>query len=168
MNRQHWTAAVIAFALTAQGCGESDPIAEIAQANAAVVQARGAVDAAQEVVTERQTEVANAQTRLAEAQSDVRTAEQELARLEAAVDRDAVDTVLFREVQKRLLEDDALSNVAIAASVKNGVVSLSGNVDNERLRDRAVQVAGQPEGVERVESRIEISVSAPPPASDTL
>lgn len=165
MQRRPLAAALTVLAFALPGCGgDSDPIQEIAEANAAVAAARDSVEAAKQVVQARQTEVANAQKRLAEARADVQTAEQDLAQLEASVDRDALDTALFREVQRRLLEDDQLKQVAIAASVKQAVVTLSGDVDSEKLRDRAVQIASGADGVERVESRIEVSVSSPPPA----
>jgi osmotically-inducible protein OsmY len=76
------------------------------------------------------------------------------------VDRSATDDVLFRTVQKRLLEDDDLSNVAIAARVSKGVVTLSGSVPNAKLRDRALEIARTTPGAGHVESRIEVQVSA--------
>jgi len=65
-----------------------------------------------------------------------------------------------REEQKRLLEDDDLSNVAIAARVSKGVVTLSGTVPNAKLRDRALEIARGAPGTGTVESRIEVDVAA--------
>jgi osmotically-inducible protein OsmY len=60
-------------------------------------------------------------------------------------------------VQKRLLEDGDLSDVAIAARVSNGIVTLSGSVPNAKLRDRALEIARAAPGVGSVESRIEVA-----------
>lgn len=158
-----WIAAIAAMGGLVFGCG-SDQAADIAAASKAVKEQRDAVAVAQDAVSERAAEVADAQKLLASAQDDLRAAEAELVRREAAVDARATDTVVFREVQKRLLEDDELSRVAISASVKDSVVTLNGSVENGMLRDRAVEVSRDTPGVDRVDSRIEVQVSAPPPA----
>ena len=118
------------------------------------------VEKARETVQTRESEVKKAQERLAEARSTLREAESEFAQREAVVNRGATDAVLFRAVQKRLLEDDDLSDVAIAARVSNGVVTLSGSVPSAKLRDQAVEIARTTPGVGSVESRIEVPVSA--------
>ena len=141
------------------GCG-SDPEADLEQASQAVEEARAKVEEARETVEARESEVKEAQQRLAEARSVLREAESEFAQREALVDRSATDAVLFRAVQKRLLEDDDLSEVAIAARVSKGVVTLSGSVPDAKLRDQAVEVARTTPGVGSVESRIEVPVSA--------
>jgi osmotically-inducible protein OsmY len=107
-----------------------------------------------------------AQERLEEARAALREAESEFAQREAVVSRSATDAVLFRAVQKRLLEDEDLSEVAIAAGVSKGVVTLSGSVPNAKLRDQAVEIARATPGVGRVESRIEVPVSAPKDADE--
>jgi len=166
MTRHRWAIAGIVTAALAIGCGGDDPIAEIAKANAAVAAQQSAVEAAKQAVATRQSEVSSAQSRLAAARAKVKTEETKLARLESEVDRSAMDTVVFREVQKRLLEDRQLSQVAIVASVADGVVTLSGQVDNSKLRDRAIEVAKATDGVKSVASRIDVSVSTTPPAAD--
>jgi len=152
-----WGLVVGLFALA---CGGSDPVVDLERASEAVDLARSRVDSAREVVTAREGEVQEAKRRLAEAQTAFREAQSELASSEAAVDRNATDAVLFRTVQKRLLEDDDLANVAIAASVRNGTVTLSGSVPDPKLRDRAVEIARATPGVENVQSRIEVPVTA--------
>jgi osmotically-inducible protein OsmY len=141
-------------------CGGSDPEANLEQASRAVEEARAEVAKDREAVQALESEVQEAQQRLADARSVLREAESELARRETAVDRSATDDVLFRTVQKRLLEDDDLSNVAIAARVSKGVVTLSGSVPNAKLRDRALEIARTTPGAGNVESRIEVQVSA--------
>lgn len=136
--------------------GGSDPVADVAAANAAVAGQQKEVDAAKKVVTERKKEVEKAQERLAEAQKTLQEEERERDRLASEVDRSALDTALFRAVQQRLLQDGKLANVAITASVSEGVVTLSGSVDSQKLNERAVEVAGKVSGVKRVESRIRV------------
>lgn len=153
----------LAAGLLVLGCGGSDPEQALAEANRAVESSRAAVEKARGVVKQREAQVRDAQQKLADARASLREVEEELARHEAAVDRSATDTALFRAVQKQLLEDDKLSGVAISASVSNGAVVLTGSVPNGKLRDRAVEVAREIPGVTRVQSRIEVPVAARPP-----
>jgi osmotically-inducible protein OsmY len=143
----------------ALACGGSDPEVDLEEASQAVEEARAQVDEARETVQARESEMQEVQERLAEARSVLREAESELAKREAVVNRSATDDVLFRAVQKRLLEDDDLADVAIAARVSKGIVTLSGSVPEAKLRDRAVEVARKTPGVIRVESRIEVPAS---------
>jgi osmotically-inducible protein OsmY len=158
--RSTWILVGLGTALVALACGGSDPEANLEQASQALAEARAQVAKDQESVQARESEAQEAQKRLADARSALREAESELARCESAVDHSATDGVLFRSVQKRLLEDDDLSNVAISAGVSKGVVTLSGSVPNAKLRDRALEIARATPGVGNVESRIEVQVSA--------
>ena len=158
--------ASLATALVALACGGSDPEVDLEQASQAVEEARVQVEQARETVEMRESEVKEAEDQLAEARSVLREAESEFAQREAVVNRSATDAVLFRAVQKRLLEDDDLSKVAIAARVSKGVVTLSGSVPNAKLRDQAVEIARATPGVGSVESRIEVPVSAPKEADE--
>jgi len=153
-----WICVGLATAFFALACG-SDPEADLEEASRAVDDARAQVAKDRESVQARESEVQEAQERLVEARSALREAESELARRETAVDRSATDDVLFRTVQKELLEDDDLSKVAISARVSKGVITLSGSVPNEKLRDRALEVARAAPGATKVESRIAVQVS---------
>ncbi len=150
----------LATALAVLACGDSDPEVDLEQVSQAVEEARVQVEQARETVETRESDVKEAEERLSEARSALREAESEFAQREAVVNRSATDAVLFRAVQKRLLEDDDLSKVAIAARVSKGVVTLSGSVTNAKLRDQAVEIARTTPGVGSVESRIEVPVSA--------
>lgn len=145
---------------TCLGCGGSDPEAELVQASQAVEHARTAVEAARELVTKREAEVQQAQARLTEARAALREAQEKVAKGEAKVDRRATDAVLFRAVQKQLLTDDALREVAISATVTNGNVTLAGTVNSAKQRDRALELARATPGVGQVESRITVSTPA--------
>jgi osmotically-inducible protein OsmY len=149
--------AVFAAALLALvGCGGNGAEEELEEASRGLAKAREAVEEARSEVEERKTEVQAAQDELAEAREALREAEEELSGFEAKVDLNATDAALFRSIQKRLLDDGSLEDVAIAARVDMGVVSLSGTVPEAELRDRAVEIARSTPGVTSVESRIQV------------
>ncbi len=74
-----------------------------------------------------------------------------------------VDGLLFRAIQTRLLQDDALEGTAIRVQVEKGVVTLLGEVANGELKERALELAQAVPGVASVDSRITVSVAAEPP-----
>jgi osmotically-inducible protein OsmY len=94
---------------------------------------------------------------LAEAERQLREAEERLSDAESRVDLKTTDAALFRAVQKRLLEDERLRDVAIDADVRRGVVELRGSVPDERTAAAAVEVARSVPGVMRVESRVNVA-----------
>ena len=67
--------------------------------------------------------------------------------------------MLFRNVQRRLLDAGALREVAIAAEVNDGVVTLRGRVPDEKMRNAAVQLATGVDGVITVDDLIEVAQS---------
>ena len=138
------------------------PPSGTARASEAADAAREKVDAARATVEQREAEVKEAQKRLTEARAALRDAQQEFAKREQSVDQTATDAVLFRTVQKRLLDDGELEDVAIAAQVVDGVVTLTGSVPNAKLSDRAALIAGETPGVSNVTNRIQVAVSAAP------
>ena len=79
-------------------------------------------------VAERETTAKAAQDELAEARGALRESERRIAEIEKEVGAHATDPLLFRMIQKQLLEDDDLEDVAISARVEHGVVTLSGVV----------------------------------------
>lgn len=113
-------------------------------------------------VGEREATAKSAQDALAEARGELRQRESRIAEIEKELGDHATDPVLFRMVQKELLDDDDLEDVAIAASVERGVVTLSGVVEKEKLRQRAVELAESVPGVVSVQDRIQIKGSNKP------
>ena len=154
-------AAVVAVAALLLACGGSDPEVDLEKASEAAEKTRGDREAAIETGKPRETEVKEAQKRLEEAREALRKVEAELAKRVAKVDKRATDEVLFRAVQKRLLEDGDLGEVAIAAHVNNGLVTLTGNVPDAKLAEHAVEVAKGTPGVQRVDNRIQVVSDAP-------
>jgi osmotically-inducible protein OsmY len=143
------------------GCGgdEGDAEAQLAAASQELAAAHQDVDQAREVVGERQSAVQSAREQHDEAVAELREAERRLAEVEQRVDLTATDAALFRTIQKRLLEDDSLDSVAIAARVDKGAVFLSGSVPDAELRELALEIARATPGVTSVQSQI--SVAAP-------
>lgn len=156
--------AAVAAAALLLGCGGSDPEVDLERASEAAEEMRSKAEIAAEKVKQREADVELAKARLEEAREALREIRQELAKREAKVDRSATDEVLFRAVQKRLLEDGDLASVAIAAHVNNGLVTLSGNVSDAELRERAELVAKETPGVQRVDNQVQ--VVAPKPQSE--
>lgn len=152
--------AVAALVLLPLACGESDREAELREASRALEEARSQVERKQEIVDRKREAVEAARRELEKARDELEQARERLAEAEERVGEHATDAVLFRSVQRRLLEDEKLENVAIAARVEQGVVELSGRVPSAKLRDRAVEVAKQASGVVRVESNIEVTAKA--------
>jgi osmotically-inducible protein OsmY len=147
--------------LVGSGCGNGDPAEErLAAVGDALRQARETVQDAQTNVRTLEQVVSQSQRELDEARVAAEEAERALALVEAEVDVDATDALLFRAAQRRLLEDDALEDVAIRAEVNRGVITLYGFVPNGEIRDRAESVAGDIQGVVRVDNKIDVQVAA--------
>jgi osmotically-inducible protein OsmY len=151
---------VIALALAAlclaTACREDSREAKLRDAQRELAAAEAELEEARTNLTAKTEALAAAQQAHDEARAAVRQAE---ARVEAArseVGVFATDDVLFRTVQTALLEDDRLRDVAIAASVSDGRVTLSGDVPESRLRDRAVELAKKVPGVTEVTSEIRV------------
>ncbi len=153
----------LALVLAGTGCGGEDQVEALERASERLAVARKAVEDAQLHVDRQAEAVDSANEKLKQAYEVLHTAEQKLADTEDEIDLRATDAVLFRLIQKRLLDDDDLEDVAISARVSKGVVTLSGTVPNEELRERAIDIARDTPGVVSVESRIEIPVGAAPP-----
>jgi len=150
-----WMSAGLVLALAAIGCGRSDE--ERLQALAARLdQQRDAVAEAKSFADEKAQAVADAEADLEAARDQLRTAEQQLHSLEEQAAETASDPVLFRLVQKRLLESGELEGVAIAATVEGGRVTLTGEVPEDDLRKRAGEIAGEVPGVVSVKNEIRV------------
>jgi osmotically-inducible protein OsmY len=75
---------------------------------------------------------------------------------DAAAGVTAGDATLADQIRTKLAADPQVSAARIDVEVQDGVVTLSGVVDNEAARDRAVKVAREIDGVQRVEDRLSI------------
>jgi len=150
-------AGALCVALVASGCGEREKRGAAARApSEAVVAAQAELEAARQAVVARKQAVSAAEQALAEAEKRAEAAAEGVAAAKQAAEIGS-DAALFRAVQSRLLEDDALKQVAVSATVRNAQVTLTGRVPEASLRDRALAIARETPGVRAVESEIEVA-----------
>ncbi|MGH0037203.1 MAG: BON domain-containing protein [Myxococcota bacterium] len=152
--------ALAVFGLSA--CGGDDGEARLRAATETLETALADVEQATAVADERRAEVEEARKELAVAEQELAEARRRLSEAKAEVDADATDTLVFRSVQRRLLDDEALEGVAIAAQVQAGVVTLSGEVPDAEVHERALEIARETPGVVRVQDRIRVLTEAAP------
>jgi osmotically-inducible protein OsmY len=67
------------------------------------------------------------------------------------------DGALTTAVKSKLLVDPDVSGLKIDVDTKDGVVTLTGTVENSRQRSEAVQIARRTEGVKRVEDQLRLA-----------
>ena len=152
--------ALSALLFVTTGCGGESQEQALEEATAAVVANREAVQQALETVEAKQRAVDEAQKELQAAKEELKAREQELYQAESEVGQKATDATLFRSVQRRILDDEELDDLAIAVQVTKGVVTLLGTVPDEDHRARAEEVARETPGV--VTIRNQIAVASPP------
>ena len=112
--------------------------------------AREAADSALAQVDEIEPEVRAAEAELRKAEEILR----ELGAEVAAAGSPGPDALLFRSVQRELLEAAALAKVAVSAEVADGVVTLRGVVPDPDTRAAALSIAESVEGVLGVEDQL--------------
>jgi osmotically-inducible protein OsmY len=144
----------------AAGCGGDSQEQELEEATAAVVEMQKAVQETRQTVDARQQAVDEARKELEAAKSELESREAALRESKARVGLKATDATLFRSVQRNLLDDEELDDLAIAVQASKGVITLLGSVPDEDARARAEEVALATPGVVGVENRIEV-VSPP-------
>jgi osmotically-inducible protein OsmY len=152
--------ALSALLLAAAGCGGEDQEQALEEATAAVIAERDAVQEAREKVDAHQQAVDEARDELEAAKDELEIREQALREAESHVDLKATDATLFRSVQRRLLDDEELDELAVAVQVAKGVVTLLGTVPDEDDRARAEEIARATPGIVTVENRIEVTSPA--------
>jgi len=72
------------------------------------------------------------------------------------------DTGITTAVNARLAADDEVSTYNIDVETADGVVTLTGEVDDPRARDRAIELARNTDGVRDVVDRLTLSSGATP------
>jgi osmotically-inducible protein OsmY len=153
-RRGRWILGFAVVSIVAAGCGGDDRAAQLETASRELREAQADVD-------EKRAKVASAEAELREARTALGAAQDRLAEARSLIGVSATDDVLFRSVQKDLLEDRKLEEFAIAAAVEKGVVTLSGRVSGAELRERAAEIAGATPGVTSVDNRIVVEEGAP-------
>lgn len=79
-----------------------------------------------------------------------------LASLCFAADKPVTDDVIHDNVMVKLAGDVVVKGGALTVDVKNGVVTLSGPVENEKQKDRAAKIVKKVKGVKQVVNNIAI------------
>jgi len=148
--------ALIGFAVCLAACGEPDPEAALEEASAEFAAAREMLEDADAGVRKLRSKMRDLEEQLTDAERVRREAQRNVTEAEALLGERASNDVLFRAVQRRLLEDSQLSDAAVTAHVVSRVVTLRGEVGSGELRDRAVEVARAAPGVIEVVSELRI------------
>jgi osmotically-inducible protein OsmY len=73
-----------------------------------------------------------------------------------AAEKPITDDALYNQVRIKLADDQVVKGGGIQVDVKQGVVTLSGTVELEIQREKAVKVAKKVKGVKEVINRIEL------------
>lgn len=74
----------------------------------------------------------------------------------ATLGQAADDTAITARVKSALLAESQVSGFAISVETTNGVVQLTGEVDNQAQVDRAVQIASSAEGARSVQNQLRV------------
>lgn len=80
------------------------------------------------------------------------------------------DATISSDIQSKFSQDSGLSNKQVGVQASNGVVTLTGTVDNEAQREAASRQAGAEPGVKEVINNLQVGTTAtatPPAAADT-
>jgi osmotically-inducible protein OsmY len=158
------TAAGLVLVLGLGACGESSDEERLTKAEELLTEVRDRVRDAREKILGKEQNVETARAELEQAREALREAELGLAEAEAKVDLTATDALLFRGIQRKLLEDDRLNRLAVRADVNKGVVTLRGVVSDPEAREAALEIARGFPGVASVENELELTpVGSPGP-----
>ena len=137
-------------------CGSQKPEQRLVEAREKLEETRSVVQDLEERVEEKQEAVRQAEEALAQARKELEQAESELAQARQTTRTRATDVALFRLVQSALLDNEDLEDVAIRAQVKDGVVTLYGEVGDPALAEEALETARSAAGNEDVSSEIQV------------
>jgi len=66
------------------------------------------------------------------------------------------DDVIYDNVRRRLASDQVVKGGALMVDVKDGVVTLSGMVEQEKQKDRATKLTKKVSGVKSVNNELQI------------
>jgi osmotically-inducible protein OsmY len=74
----------------------------------------------------------------------------------AAAEREVSDDALYDMVKRRLANDATVKGGAIEVDVQQGVVTLKGEVDTAKQRDRAEKIVKGLNGVRKVDNKLTV------------
>lgn len=147
--------SVVLLSALLSACGD-DAQARYDRATEALADAREQRQAAQERVQEKQQELDKLQAKLNEAEERLEAAREQLQKAKAKVNASVNDEVLFRTIQRKMLDEDRFGDAAIAVGVSDRVVTLTGSVPDKATRDQAIKLAENQSGVQEVVDFLEV------------
>lgn len=150
------TVVAIVVLIAVAGCSE-DPQQRYERAAANLEAAKQARTEAQAAVDEKKAELRRLQEKLDAAEQRLAKARERMEQASEAVNASVNDEVLFRSIQRALLDEERFAGAAIAVGVQDRVVTLTGTVPDEATRKAAVRVAGEHAGVKEVVDFLEVA-----------
>ncbi len=147
--------AVLILTVLVSACGD-DAQQRYDRATEALKEAREQRSEAQNAVQEKENELKEYQDKLDEAEERLEEARQQLQAAEAKVNASVNDEVLFRTLQRKMLDEDKFGEAAIAVGVSDRVVTLTGTVPDQATRKDAIKTAENQSGVQEVVDFLEI------------
>jgi osmotically-inducible protein OsmY len=147
------TLLIVAVAIT--GCSES-PQDKYKDAIDNLKQAKQTRQDAQQTLQQKQQALANAKNDVKQAKSDLQSAKQKVAQAKQGINKTANDKVLFRTIQRKLVDDQNFSNSAISVSVNHRVATLTGTVPDQSTRKKALQTARTQPGIKHVVDSLKV------------
>lgn len=148
-------AVVLMFSVLISACGD-DAQQRYDRATEALKDAREQRQEAQTAVQEKEKELSKLQDKLNDAEERLADARDQLRAAQAKVNESVNDEVLFRTLQKKMLDEDRFGDAAIAVGVSDRVVTLTGTVPDQSTHKKALKIARNQSGVEEVVDFIEI------------
>lgn len=155
-----FTVVLLAGAMLA-GCG-SDAQKRYDRATEALKEARDQRQEAQARVEEKQKELKQLRENLDTAEERLIKAREIQEEARAKVRATVNDEVLFRTIQRKMLEEDEFGDSAIAVGVADRVVTLTGTVPDEATHKEAIKTAKRQSGVEEVVDFLEVEEKKKP------
>ena len=160
MNKISARCAAVSLALVMAGAALSgcsqDPQEKYDSAVEQLKEARQSVDDAQEKINSKKEELKELQNNLDESQSNLAAARGKVDEASQAVNKTVNDEVLFRTIQRELLDKKQFDKAAISVGVTDRVVTLTGNVPDEKTHKKAVEAARSQAGVKNVVDQLQV------------
>ncbi|WP_158583488.1 BON domain-containing protein [Salinisphaera sp. Q1T1-3] len=151
-------AAGLFAATLATGCSQS-PQDQYDDAVNSLNDSKQELNDAQKRVENARQQMRQAQQSFQQAQQDLDSTRQDMEQARQKVQKSATDQILFRVLQKDVLNKSRFSDAAISVGVEQSVVTLTGAVPDKKTRDKAVELVKNQPGVAHVVDRLQISKS---------
>jgi osmotically-inducible protein OsmY len=150
-----FSALLVATAMLT-GCSES-PQDQYKDATQNLKQAKQARQDAQQTLQDKQQALADAKKDVKQAKSDLQSAKQKVAQAMQKVDKLVDDKILFRTIQRKLVNNKNFGNSAISVSVNQRVVTLTGTVPDQSTHKKALQTTRSQPGVKKVIDSLKVN-----------